>query len=83
MSTQSFAYTKGALFFNVSSMDNSDGGDASKNQHFKAHVSLAGPFHNIGKTTIISNVFMNLSGLVISADNKPSAAMGYGVRTAR
>ena len=81
MSVQNFAFTKGALFFNVSSVDNSDSG-SPKMQHFNATVSFGGGAssldHNTGKTTTISNISMDLSGLAISADNKPSAAMGSG-----
>ncbi len=80
MTTQSFAFKQGALFFNVSSVDNSGGGDAGKGQRFKSQVSFAGSASSTasGKTAIMSNVFMNMSGLVISADNKPSAALGCG-----
>ena len=80
MTTQNFAFTRGALFFNVSSVDNSGGGDAGKGQRFKAQVSFAGSASStaLGKTTTMSNMFMNMSGLVISADNKPSAAIGSG-----
>jgi hypothetical protein len=82
MTLQNFAYTKGALFFNVSSVNSE--GDDGKIQHFHATVTFAGgaassfTVNGQTKTNTISNISMDLGGLVISADNKPSAATGSG-----
>jgi hypothetical protein len=76
MRTETYTLTKGGFSFTVNDV-NPD--DQTQGQTFKGQLAFNGPAASTSDPTkTLSNLFINMSGLVLSADKTKSAVIGQG-----